>query len=125
MNGFEGSIPEGLRFYGEHPDQAAAKLQIPDNTERLRGAYLEYTGVRKIGPSTILSDVDNRIEHWVRAEYQERVSKSLSAANLSDFKRGASKLVMPSRLMLHVYIWTSHAPYREEWGDFYIHDDAA
>lgn len=110
-----------LQFYEEHPDQAKSKLQIPDRVNLLRASYRTYISERNIGPKGILLDIENRVKHWARSEFIDHTSATLSAANLRDFRNGNSGLVMASRLLLHVYIWTSHAPYREEWGPFHIH----
>jgi len=104
MNNAIQKLQAELEYYQEHPDQAKAKLQIPDRLEFMRSAYIEYVSMRKLGPKEILLDIDSRIKNWVRPEYTEHVSKTLNAVNLRDFRSCKSDLKMPSRLLIHAYV---------------------
>ena len=113
-------VGDELKFYDEDIDQAVHKLGERARIDALRRFCIEYLQHRADGPTAIINEMYLLIEKWVLPEYKKRVSKGFAPHNLHDFTKKAkpSKLQIPNRLLVHVYLWISYPPYREEWGGF-------
>lgn len=107
-------------FYTEHPDPALHKIMIPENIIILRTAMRSYLDERCIGAQKASDLIHKTVQRWAHPVYQAYVSKTLGAENLRDFMRprGASNLIEPARLLVHVFIWITSLEYRDHWGEF-------
>ncbi len=107
-----------LKFYNEHPDQAIDNLRIPGRITNLRKALRGYMTVRDIGSKEMAASIRKRPRQWARKEYRGHVSKTFNDANIRDFLSSRSNLRMSSRLLVHIFLWTSLESYRQSWGEF-------
>ena len=110
-----------LKFYNEHPDQALENLALPERIEGLRRALHGYVVSRNVKPKELAAEIRKRPLRWARKEYRPRILKSFNEGNVRDFLNGRSNLLKESRLLVHVYVWTTLKTYRDEWGDFFEH----
>jgi hypothetical protein len=111
-----------LKFYNEHPDQAIENLRLPDRILTLREALCDYIASRNIKPKELAANIRKRPSGWARKEHQQSISKTFNEANLRDFLSKRSNLLKGSRLLVHIYMWTTLESYRSEWGDFIEHE---